>query len=99
MDKAVWPHHKPFQQLIPIPTSHSLNMPGEGEENKCGRRSREGPLGKTKPRKDNVTVVTATATECREPEARLRKPRSWVQTPDKGGSCALLSPPGHTASW
>lgn len=24
--------------------------------------------GKTKPRNDNVTVVTATATECRKPE-------------------------------
>lgn len=33
-----------------------------------GREVKRVAPGKTKPRKDNVTVVTATATECREPE-------------------------------
>lgn len=52
--------------------------------------------GKTKPRNDNVTVVTATATECRSQRGSAEEAQVPVQTPDKGGSCALLSPPGHT---
>lgn len=54
-----------------------------------------------KSRKGNVIEVTAMASEHRGQTSGAGKAwlRCWVQTTDWGGSCALFSPLGHSASW
>ena len=56
--------------------------------------------GKTKPRNDNVIVVTATATECPEPEGSAEEAQVPGSDFWQGRQlCSTVSSRAHSASW
>ena len=85
-----------FSAANPHPRFPLLNMPDEGEENKCGRRLEEWSLGRLSPETTMWLWWLPRLLSAGSQRGSAEEAQVPVQTPDKGGSCALLSPPGHT---